>query len=54
VLKFVRTEVSSHLNGSNLKSNVTLPHRPIGRSFIQITLSPAYRLQLSMPVLSPI
>jgi len=41
VLKFVRTEVSLHVNGANLKSTVTLPHRPTGNSFIQIILSPA-------------
>jgi hypothetical protein len=54
VLKFVRNEVPLHINGANLKSNVTLPHKPTGRSFIQITLSPAYRLQLSLRVLSRI
>jgi len=52
VLKFVRTEVSLHINGANLKSTVTMPHRPTGSSFIHIILSPACRLQLPLPVLS--
>jgi hypothetical protein len=37
VLKFVRTEVSLHINGANLKCDVTLPHRPTGRSFAPCT-----------------
>jgi len=52
VLKFVRNEVSLHINGANLKSNVTLPQRPAGSSFIQINLSPTYRLQPSLRVLT--
>jgi hypothetical protein len=36
VLKFVRNEVSLHINGANSKCEVTLPYRPTGRS-----LSPA-------------
>ena len=50
VLKFIRIEVYLHINGANF--NVTLPQRPTGSSFIHITLCPAYRLQLSLRVLS--
>ena len=51
VLKFVRSEVSLHINGTNLISKVTLPNSPVGSPFIQITLSPAHVLLPSLHAL---